>query len=57
MLEAEFDRLASEGPHRELIGRLRCIRGIDTLTAIGLVPEAGDFTRFKTASSSWASSA
>ncbi len=48
-LEAELDRLAWEGPHRELIARLRCMRGIDTLTAIGLVAEAGDFTRFKTA--------
>jgi transposase len=49
MLESELHRLASEGPHRELIGRLRCMRGIDTLTAIGLVAEAGDFQRFKTA--------
>jgi transposase len=49
MLEAELYRLASEGPHRELIGRLRCMRGIDTLTAIGLIAEAGDFTRFRTA--------
>jgi transposase len=32
-----------------VIGRLRCVRGIDTLTAIGLVAEAGDFTRFKAA--------
>jgi transposase len=49
MLEAELHRLASEGPHRELIGRLRCMRGIDTLTAIGLIAEAGDFTRLTTA--------
>jgi len=49
MLEAELQRLACEGPHRELIARLRCMRGIDTLTAIGLVAEAGDFQRFKTA--------
>lgn len=48
-LEAELDRLAVDGPHREVIARLRCMRGIDTLTAIGLVAEAGDFTRFKTA--------
>ena len=32
-----------------LIGRLRCLRGIDTLTAIGLVTEIDDFTRFETA--------
>lgn len=30
MLEAELDRLAGEGPHHELIARLRCMRGIDT---------------------------
>ncbi len=41
--------LASEGPHRELIARLRCMCGIDTLTAVGLVAEAGDFSRFKSA--------
>lgn len=49
MLEAELDRIAKDGPHQEVIARLRCMRGIDTLTAIGLVAEAGDFTRFKTA--------
>lgn len=48
-LEAELDRLAADGPHAGLIGRLRCMRGIDTLTAIGLVAEVGDFDRFKTA--------
>ena len=48
-LETELDRLAADGPHRELIARLRCLRGIDTLTALGLVCEVGDFRRFKTA--------
>jgi transposase len=48
-LEADLDRLASEGPHSELIARLRCMRGIDTLTAIGLVAEAGEFQRSKSA--------
>jgi transposase len=48
-LEAEIARLAADGPHTELIGRLRCVRGIDTLTAVGLVCEVGEFTRFKTA--------
>jgi transposase len=28
---------------------LRCLRGIDTLTALALVAEIGDFARFKTA--------
>jgi transposase len=48
-LGTELDRLAQEGPHRQLIARLRCVRGIDTLTAIGLLAEIGDFTRFATA--------
>ena len=48
-LESELDRLAHAGPHAELIARLRCIRGIDTLTALGLVCEVGDFSRFRTA--------
>lgn len=48
-LEGELDRLAQDGPHRALIARLRCVRGIDTLTALGLVCEVGDFGRFRTA--------
>lgn len=48
-LERAIDMLAKDGPHSDLIARLRCMRGIDTLTAIGLVAEVGDFTRFKTA--------
>jgi hypothetical protein len=28
------------------VGRLRCLRGIDTLTAVGLCAEIGDFERF-----------
>lgn len=30
-----------------LVGRLRCLRGVDTLTAVGLVAEIGDFNAFK----------
>jgi transposase len=48
-LEQAIDTLAKDGPHNQLIGRLRCMRGIDTLTAIGLVAEVGDFHRFKSA--------
>jgi transposase len=32
--------------HAETVGRLRCFRSIDTLTAAGLCAEVGDFTRF-----------
>ncbi len=48
-LEVTINQVASDGPHAALIGRLRCMRGIDTLTAIGLVAETGDFHRFVTA--------
>lgn len=48
-LERAIAELATDGPHAALIGRLRCMRGIDTLTAVGLVAETGDFNRFQTA--------
>lgn len=38
--QAQADRWAS------LIGRLRCLRGVDTLTAVGLLVEIGDFAAF-----------
>src|SRR3954451_5919776 len=36
-LERAIGELAEQGPWRELVARLRCLRGVDTLTAIGLV--------------------
>jgi transposase len=33
-------------PHAETVARLRCFRGIDTLTAAGLCAEVGNFERF-----------
>ena len=45
-----LDGLIEEQSHdpqwAALIGRLRCLRGVDTLTAVGLVAEIGDFTAF-----------
>ena len=38
---------AEQGPWRELVARLRCLRGVDTLTALALAAEIGDFGRFK----------
>jgi len=35
-----------ESSHAAVIARLRCFRGIDTLTAAGLCAEIGDFRRF-----------
>ena len=34
---------------RETVARLRCLRGIDTLSAVGLCAEVGDFERFERA--------
>jgi transposase len=48
-LERAIREAAEQGPWRELVARLRCLRGIDTLTAFALVAEIGDFSRFKTA--------
>ena len=49
-LERELDAAATDGPWRELVARLRCLRGVDTLTALGLVAEIGtDWSRFQSA--------
>jgi len=48
-LERAIRETAEEEPWRQLVGRLRCLRGIDTLTALGLVTEIGDFGRFESA--------
>ncbi len=48
-LERVIRETAEQEPWRALVGRLRCLRGIDTLTALALVSEIGDFERFKTA--------
>lgn len=45
-LDQQLDALAQEAPHREVVGRLRCLRGIDTLSAITLDLEIGDARRF-----------
>jgi transposase len=48
-LEQAIRETAEQRPWRELVARLRCLRGIDTLSALGLVAEIGDFKRFQTA--------
>jgi len=48
-LEREIDALAADPAFAPLVGRLRCLRGVDTLTALGIVTEIGDFTRFRSA--------
>jgi transposase len=48
-LERSIRETAEQQEWRELVARLRCLRGIDTLTALGLVTEIGDFGRFRSA--------
>jgi transposase len=45
-LEREIVALLPASPWAVQVGRLRCLRGIDTLTAVGLCAEIGDFERF-----------
>ena len=42
-LDALICEQAAEPAWAPVVGRLRCLRGIDTLTAVGLVAEIGDF--------------
>ena len=45
-LEREIVAVVPGSPWATQIGRLRCLRGVDTLTAVGLCSEVGDFERF-----------
>lgn len=45
-LQREIAALLPGSPWALQVGRLRCLRGIDTLTAVGLCAEIADFERF-----------
>jgi transposase len=45
-LEREILAMLPSSPWTVQVGRLRCLRGVDTLTAVGLCAEIGDFERF-----------
>ncbi len=45
-LDRLIDEQSREPEWAALIGRLRCLRGVDTLTAVGLLAEIGDFSAF-----------
>jgi transposase len=45
-LEATIGELVPGSPWARSVARLRCLRGIDTLTAVGLCAEIGDWQRF-----------
>jgi transposase len=46
-LERQMTALVPDSPWATEIARLRCLRGIDTLSALGLCAEVGDFHRFR----------
>jgi transposase len=48
-LEREIAALAEQGPWAALVAKLRCLRGVETLTALGIVCEVDDFGRFRSA--------
>jgi transposase len=46
-LETTISDVIPGSPLEESVARLRCLRGIDTLSAVGLAAEIGDFHRFQ----------
>lgn len=48
-LDRQLAEISERGEWAGLVARLRCVRGIDTLTALGVVAEIGDFRRFDSA--------
>ena len=46
-LDQAIVELAAEPPFAEIVGRLCCLRGVGTLTALALTVELGDWTRFR----------
>jgi transposase len=46
-LDAQLEAFAGEAPYAESVDWLRCFRGIDTLTALSIVAELGDWRRFE----------
>jgi transposase len=45
LLDRAIVELAGEPPFAEIVGRLCCLRGVSTLTALALTVELGDWTR------------
>ena len=46
-LDRAIAELADEPPFADVVGRLCCLRGVSTLTALGLTVELGDWSRFR----------
>lgn len=47
-LDRQLEGVARKEPYAEAVGKLSCLRGISTLTALALLAEIGDFRRFDT---------
>lgn len=47
-LDRLLDGVARTVPYAKLLGKLSCLRGISTLSALALLAEIGDFRRFET---------
>jgi transposase len=47
LLDRAIVELAAEPPFAETVGRLCCLRGVSTLTALALTVELGDWSRFR----------
>jgi transposase len=46
-LDQRLAEFGGQDPYRESVAALRCFKGIDTVTAVGLVAELHDFRRFR----------
>jgi transposase len=46
-LETTIGELIPGSPWEQTVARLRCLRGVDTLSAVGLCAEVGEFGRFQ----------
>jgi transposase len=44
--DERIEQIAAQAPYADPVGRLRCFRGIDTLTALSVVAELHDIRRF-----------
>lgn len=47
--DERIEEIAAQEEYREQVAKLRCFRGIETHTALSLITEIGDFTRFASA--------
>lgn len=46
-LQRQLEAIARTDPYAERVGKLSCLRGVSTLSAIALLAEIGDFRRFE----------